>query len=605
MKNLDISYRPIKYLNKIFLILFFLNSYFIFSNSLISKECRPISNNQITNNLKCCEDLEIEFAKFETDIQDFETLNSQNQQNQNLEAYQVQQNSQDYQDTQDKLDCQCQDPKDCEFDFLDIQDGQANYIQFDSEISDELDSIFDSDDQVYIPLTVCEILEDIFKNFKNSQLTDELKDFYKASKSSIHAISQDCATKAITQVRELLEKIDSNNPIDSDLDKKLSKETRKFYIEIIDKYLADINSKKASIKFESKIKRSGNCKAFCNLLIQDYLQARNVNIDNCITAKDVLVDSNACIGGDLLVKGRLIINGKFCGINNTGPTGPIGATGAKGPNGLTGATGAIGEDGQSDTEAGDTGATGATGETGDTGPQGDTGTDGTPGKTGATGATGHTGKTGLTGDPGTNGSKGAVGNTGVQGNTGLTGAIGATGYTGLTGANGQGLFNSWGYATAIMNQTVPALFPITLSGDFAGLHDTSSDITFGQYGFTVTNAGYYLVTFRVANFGTINASGGDPTVNMTFNLGIIPAFLSPPPVFNNAMPLKLFGYFSDDVDNKYPIFLGLSMSAVIHLTAGETVCIANKCTQPIDIHGTADCNGTENPNVWFNILRVG
>ena len=169
----------------------------------------------------------------------------------------------------------------------------------------------------------------------------------------------------------------------------------------------------------------------------------------------------------------LFNNNCNCNCNNNcrqrviiGPQGPVGPRGPVGP----------------------TGPTGATGATGATGPQGPIGLTGATGATGATGPQGPIGPIGPIGPQGPQGEQGPIGLTGATGATGATGPQGPAGPIGPQGEPGSAdaLYASSGASTVAAGATIP----LTLN-----TATPESTITVGANAVTLTEAGYYLVTY--------------------------------------------------------------------------------------------------------------
>lgn len=157
---------------------------------------------------------------------------------------------------------------------------------------------------------------------------------------------------------------------------------------------------------------------------------------------------------------------------------------------------------------------GSKGPTGPTGPAGSGSMTGPTGPTGPTGATGPTGPTGaasgVTGPTGATGSTGPTGDTGATGPTGATGATGPTGPTGATGVPGGPSFSDYGVLT-LNNADYIGGLPITPRCEFSSAKVSAGGgivpipsiavPSFWQ-GFTVTNAGTYLINFSATVVGT-------------------------------------------------------------------------------------------------------
>ncbi len=138
------------------------------------------------------------------------------------------------------------------------------------------------------------------------------------------------------------------------------------------------------------------------------------------------------------------------------------------------------------------------------GPQGPIGPRGPVGPTGPQGLTGPQGPVGATGAIGPQGPAGATGATGPQGPVGATGATGPQGPVGATGATGpQGPVGPQGTSQALFAEgsattvTAGTVAPITLSED-----TPLSSMTVGGNAVTLTEAGYYLVSYFVSGTAT-------------------------------------------------------------------------------------------------------
>ncbi len=205
---------------------------------------------------------------------------------------------------------------------------------------------------------------------------------------------------------------------------------------------------------------------------------------NMIVNQQLCVGTNAQIGGNLTVCGRISAKLSTGSTGATGATGAIGATGETGPIGATGA-------------AGKAGAPGRTGNTGSTGPMGTAGAIGSTGSAGSAGPAGSTGSTGLTGLTGPTGS---TGSTGSAGPTGPTGATGPTGSASTLCCYGSYYVNS--FTTGSGNIPVFTNALINVNG---GTVTSSTTLT-------ITISGVYAITYLVN--GSLAAGTGTNTVSL-------------------------------------------------------------------------------------------
>ncbi|XOQ44824.1 MAG: hypothetical protein ACFWTN_10330 [Clostridium sp.] len=224
-------------------------------------------------------------------------------------------------------------------------------------------------------------------------------------------------------------------------------------------------------------------------------------------------------------------------VSDTGPTGPTGDTGPTGPAGDTGPTG----------PAGDTGPTGPTGDTGPTGPAGDTGPTGPTGDTGPTGPAGDTGPTGPTGD---------------------IGPTGPTGDTGPTGPTGPGV-TTYGYVYTQGAVTVLAGGDISFSnsGTLSGVSHTP-----GTTAVVVMVSGMYQINYSV----NIATTGVNAAIAIAVN-GVVEASTDVLSVTGTGV---------------------ISGTAILPLTAGDSVTLRNDSLVPMDLAATG--NGAQ-----LNLILLG
>ena len=183
-------------------------------------------------------------------------------------------------------------------------------------------------------------------------------------------------------------------------------------------------------------------------------------------------------------------------------------------------------------------AVGATGAPGSTGPPGPMGPQGPRGETGATGATGPQGPAGPQGATGPQGEVGPVGPQGPQGEPGVL----ASAYVDASNSTAQTI-------AAGDDMTFTTATPI-------------DGITFnGTTTFTVTDAGVYLVIFRVSASGTSRLSvitNGTDTPSSTFE---------------------------STTDNAGQVILSLA--------AGDAITLRNTGATPIVLTETPDASNTK------------
>jgi hypothetical protein len=249
---------------------------------------------------------------------------------------------------------------------------------------------------------------------------------------------------------------------------------------------------------------------------------------------------------------------------DTGPTGPAGDTGPTGPTGDTGPTGPTGDTGPTG-PAGDTGPTGPTGDIGPTGPTGDTGPTGPTGDTGPTGPTGDTGPTGPAGDTGPTGPTGDIGPTGPTGDTGPTGPAGDTGPTGPTGPG----VTTYGYVYTQGAVTVLAGGDISFSnsGTLSGVSHTP-----GTTAVVVMVSGMYQINYSV----NIATTGVNAAIAIAVN-GVVEASTDVLSVAGTGV---------------------ISGTAILPLTAGDSVTLRNDSLVPMDLAATG--NGAQ-----LNLILLG
>lgn len=468
-------------------------------------------------------------------------------------------------------------------------------------------------DLVYVPNNIIEIIEFIGLHISALNQDDQkrlpnldISNLKAATQKTLFAIESQDAVLELNYLEELIKSL--NLPKDQSF---------KFLFEL-DVYRNSIISGEAIIRTVANY-RTRKYKVFNNLLVRDLIEAKRVYVENCLQARTLKILNNACIGGNLLVKGNLKVDGHLCGDfkgpagakgatgqkgdpgGSTGATGPTGATGATGFNGIRGAAGTIGE-------TGETGATGATGATGKTGATGITGLPGIPGEKGETGLTGHTGSTGetgatgLTGATGEDGAKGPTGQTGETGAIGLTGETGHTGLTGETGAAGQtgetgaSSLGAYAYAYSTTAQSVGSGEPQTafLFNDGQTLQNISYDYTTGEFSFS--ESGYYSFFYYFT--AGVNTNG-EAYVGLKVNN-------------NNPVP-NLPGslYWTTALVEGSPQEALYSEGAIIvPLNAGDTVSLINSVVSDPNYvitvpQITAPGVGTPQVNVSIKIVKVG
>jgi hypothetical protein len=308
----------------------------------------------------------------------------------------------------------------------------------------------------------------------------------------------------------------------------------------------------------------------------DVFYATNVPLKATLTViEDDLVSDTGPTGptGDTGPTGPAGDTGPTGPAGDTGPTGPTGDTGPTGPAGDTGPTGPIGDTGPTG-PVGDTGPTGPAGDTGPTGPTGDIGPTGPAGDTGPTGPTGDIGPTGPTGDTGPTGPTGDIGPTGPTGDTGPTGPTGdigptgPAGDTGPTGPTGPGV-TTYGYVYTQGAVTVLAGGDISFSnsGTLSGVSHTP-----GTTAVVVMVSGVYQINYSV----NVATTGVNAAIAIAVN-GVVEASTDVLSVAGTGV---------------------ISGTAILPLTAGDSVTLRNDSLVPMDLAATG--NGAQ-----LNLILLG
>ena len=194
---------------------------------------------------------------------------------------------------------------------------------------------------------------------------------------------------------------------------------------------------------------------------------------------------------------------------------------------------------------------GPTGPVGPRGPVGPTGPQGIPGPVGPIGPQGLTGATGATGATGPQGPIGLTGATGPQGPIGLTGATGPQGPQGEQGPAGtaQSIYASSGISTVASGATAPLVLTTATP---------ESTMTVGSNAVTLTEDGYYLVTYN------LTASSQDLTYSLLLDGNVVSTI-------TNAQT-------STVTDEK---------TILLNANAGSLLTLVNSGTNPLELNDTS------------------
>lgn len=231
-----------------------------------------------------------------------------------------------------------------------------------------------SDKLVYISLDIINALSDIISlaQINNIKICEDINFFYEQSLKKVPVIRYSYVFKVLKEALDILD----------NLVKQTSDKLESFKFKSVDQTQTDIGSSislnayitaldfkdsknkldyKACLRIIRKnineyLKHVVNGEAFLkitrqgssfvvynNLVVQDTLWSRSLTVNTTTQTDSLVVLSNACIKGNLTVRGTIYTPSGPTGITGkagfTGETGPTGATGLTGVTGATGATG--------------------------------------------------------------------------------------------------------------------------------------------------------------------------------------------------------------------------------------------------------------------------